>query len=123
MLRFGHYYDHHPPLKTCPPKPVTLEEARTLGRAQISPYEPDGPQIQETLQWSRDRVIEAEKDFQLQKYKRFFGAECWCVYSFKCLMFPLFLRTCVCFSGVPSLSWFISSQLLSIVRKYPLCFC
>ena len=47
------------PLKTCPPKPVTLEEARTLGRAQISPYEPDGPQIQETLQWSRDRVIEA----------------------------------------------------------------
>lgn len=111
------------PLKTCPPKPVTLEEARTLGRAQISPYEPDGPQIQETLQWSRDRVIEAEKDFQLQKYKRFFGAECWCMYSFKCLVFPLFLRTYVCFSGVQSLSWFISSQLLSIVRKYPLSFC
>ena len=60
------------PLKTCPPRSVTLEEARSAGRAQISPYQPDAAQIQETLQWSRERIVEAEKDFEQQNYKR-----CW----------------------------------------------
>ena len=60
------------PLKTCPPRSVTLEEARNAGWAQISPYQPDAAQIQETLQWSRERIVEAEKDFELQNYKR-----CW----------------------------------------------
>ena len=58
------------PLKTCPPKSVTLEEAHRAGQAQINPYQPDAPQIQETLQWSRHRITEAEKDFKRQNYRR-----------------------------------------------------
>ena len=51
-------------LATCPPRPVTLEEAEVAGRAQINPYAPDAAAIQATLQWSRERVREAEKDFE-----------------------------------------------------------
>ena len=45
-------------LKTCPPRNLTMEDARSASQAPPSPFGLD-PSMQETLEWSRNRLLEA----------------------------------------------------------------
>ena len=63
-------------LKTCPPRNLTLEESRTASQAPPSPF-PTDPRIQESLGWSRGRVVEAEEEFEKSGYERKASPETW----------------------------------------------
>eukprot|EP00439_Symbiodinium_sp_Y106_P043440 s2875_g5.t1 len=64
-------------LKTCPgARNITLEDSRSASQVPPSPF-PTDPRIQESLGWSRGRVLEAEEEFEKSGYERFRSPETW----------------------------------------------